>query len=359
MIYSKIQDLRNVFLETNEQASDGKKVIDKYLKKNALDHLLRHHDEEDIEDDETWLRDDVDYFLEYFSFLSLAHITGYLRLVDLHDEKEEINYYLSLEPLRLYYYEYYEVELPQVLREVLLYGREFAPRKERSQEDELLFHRFHALNQRIDNDDVNQFLWFLDGGRVNGYGIDDLQDALRKTKRCFKIRNQKKNNALRQSVRGFFLYLDFLLAFEQFLNAVADTLDKAAYWVYHGYWFRKIRGELRSSIKLFFDGLAHFLKKADQGPEEIKKMRMSERIYLATIKKIVFADEYEEYFADYTSKWRKEIKKKMRAVKSRVRKHSSGSHRKKRTIASGKAAKRTIWRGPKKSATKKIFRVKK
>ena len=163
MSYSKTKDLRSLFLENNKQAMSGKRIIDRYLRQNRnLSHLLRHHNELGIDNDETWLRDDVDYFLEYFSILSLGHITGYLTLNDLNENRDEIYYYLSLIPVKNYYYRHYPLELPQILLEVIEQNRPFTNQSRRFQKSELLFHQFHGLNQKIDNEDVNQFLWFLD-----------------------------------------------------------------------------------------------------------------------------------------------------------------------------------------------------
>ena len=75
------------------------------------------------------------------------------------------------------------------------------------------FETFQQLNQAIDDDDVNQFLWFLDGGVNGGKDIDDLKKILQRPSLVFKMMEQKSNSALHQSARGFFEYLIFLERF--------------------------------------------------------------------------------------------------------------------------------------------------
>jgi hypothetical protein len=177
MTYSKLTDLRDIFLLNNQLAIAGKKRIDHYLTKNdaeGLAHLLRHHTEEEIEDAETWHRDEVDYFLEYFSILSLGHITGYLSYNDLEEAKVDVAFYLGNAAIKRYYYVNYPLLLPQFLLETILEERPLTNLKKNKKRD-LLFHQFHTLNQTIDNNDVNQFLWFMDGGINDGMDVDDLR----------------------------------------------------------------------------------------------------------------------------------------------------------------------------------------
>jgi len=300
-----MQDLRNVFLETNKQARSGKSIVDRYAKKKkkALPNLLRHYSEGRITDEETWLRDDIDYFLEYFSILSLGHITGYLSLEDLKEYKDEISHYLSLPPVHKYYYDHYPLELPQVLFEVVNFNYPFREKRKTSYKNEALFHQFHSLSQTIDNDDVNQFLWFLDGGYVDGYDISDLQKTLKNAKRCFEVQAQRKNDALRQSVRGFFMYLEFLQRLERFLASVSDKLDRSAYWMYHAYWFRKISRDLSLAISSFFSGIEKLL--IDKNVLTVyPQLNRTKREYYLTVENLVFSRQYSESFIAYLKRWR-------------------------------------------------------
>src|SRR5689334_25432199 len=107
MEYSKSQDLKQVYLFNNKAALNGKKVIDSFLNKNdvkGMTTMLRHHDEKTISDAETWKRDDIDYFLDYFSLITLARITGYLNHFEFESFRVDIAYYLGNGALKRFYY---------------------------------------------------------------------------------------------------------------------------------------------------------------------------------------------------------------------------------------------------------------
>jgi hypothetical protein len=305
MNYSKLADLRNVFLDTNKKAGKGKKIIDKYQQKK-LAYLLRHHDEEAIYDEETIHRDDVDYFLEYFSILSLAHVTGYLTLDDLQEDREEIIRYLTIQPLRKYYYEHYPLVLPQILLESLEQNKPFRKIKKSSVSvsRETIFHQFHALNQSVDNDDVDQLLWFLDNGYSYGYGLGDLKDVLKNTDLCFEAR--KRKDTVGQSVRGFFLYLDFLQQFDKFLRQRGNELDKSAYWIYHSYWFTRIEKQLRPTLNKFFSGLQDHIDVSTEFTAEDSRNRVntSKKIYEEIFDRVIYNKKYDINFKAYLENWR-------------------------------------------------------
>lgn len=304
MSYSKLSDLRNVFLEGNQQALRGKRHIDKLNgKQHKLAQLLRSHDDEPIYEDETYLRDDIDYFLEYFSILSLGHITGYLSLKVLEEDRAEILYYLGLEPLKAYYYEHYPLELPQILFEVLSEGRPFKKGRHTANSDNLFF-QFNALNQTIDNDEVNQFLWFLDNGYTDNYNVRDLKNLLSDTKKCFKKRTE--NSVLGQAISGFFMYLDFLELLDQFLKKPGNNSYRATYWTYHAYWLSRIDKQLRASLNRFFNGMEAFLS----GKEHVSRqqaessIRISRKKYDAILDRLIYDHNYQDQFQASLDKWR-------------------------------------------------------
>jgi hypothetical protein len=304
MSYSKLSDLRNVFLEGNKKAFNGKKHIDQLIGSHKkLSHLLRNHNDEPIYGKEIEKRDDIDYFLEYFSILSLGHITGYLRMEDLVEDRDEIMYYLGNEPLKAYYYDYYPLELPQILFEVLTKGEPFRKGR-RTANGENLFFQFHALNQTIDNDEVNQFLWFLDNGYTDRYNVRDLKELLGDTKKCFKKRNE--DSVLGQAISGFFMYLDFLELLDQFLKKPGNTSYKAAYWTYHAYWLSRIDKQLRASLNRFFNGLEDFLS----GKEHVSRQQaessisISRKKYNAILDRLIYDHNYQAQFRASLDKWR-------------------------------------------------------
>lgn len=305
MKYSKIADLREIFLENNGKAHSGKSIIDFYIDKDKnLKYLLRYHSEGTITNKETWLRDNVDYFLEYFSILGLAHVTGFLSLSELQESKDEILHYLNIRPVKKYFYENYPLILPQVVLEAIENNVSFLAGSYSSIQRQRYFFQFHALNQSIDNEDVNQFLWFLDNGISNGYDIDDLKNILKDTQLCFDTR--KKKNPLGQSIRGFFMYLDFIQQFDLFLSRQKNPLDRSAYWMYHAYWLKRINKQLRSAINKFFNGLEEYtpLNTDVDAKTEFDQINTSRTMYLDIIDRIVHNNNYEVYFLNLLNDWR-------------------------------------------------------
>jgi hypothetical protein len=260
----KVSDFKSLFLYSSTSALQGKKIIDSFLFKNdvaGFTYLLRHHEEESIDDDETFSRDHVDYFIEYFSLISIAVLTGYLTKNDLQVLRPEITYYLGNAPLKRYYYKNYPLILPQILLEIVL-NENFTYAETTEQSDTFL--RFHALNQTIDNDDVNQFLWFLDGGENDGYDIDDLTKTLKNFSNTTALLQKNEKDALSQSVRGFLDYISFIESFSTFLYGVDNPLHQSAFWYHHEYWFNKIKLKLKSILIKFTKGIQNDPKHAEE-----------------------------------------------------------------------------------------------
>ena len=215
-------------------------------------------------------------------------------------------YYLDYYPLRRYYSYYYPVILPQVLREAIAMNKtSFILEKRRSFGDnEKYFHQFHALNQTIDNEDVNQFLWFLDNGYTGRYSLRDLEKALGNTEECFKLRSKK--SPLGQSIRGFFQYLDFLDEFYVFLSECGDIDYKSTYWMYHSYWFTKIAERLHAPLNSFFEGVQNQLTKEYsvellQSGFQVDPFREK---YERILNEIVYSPDYKKYFETSFTKWK-------------------------------------------------------
>lgn len=310
---TNIHELREIYLLNNKSARKGKKLVDKYLRnghEQELRYLLRHHTEEGISNDETWLRDHVDYFLEYFSILGLALATGYIDKHDITEVKDDVLRYLNHPDIKRYYYRHYKLEYPQLLLESVQRNYYFSL-ADKSSITEIQFDAFHALNQSLDNDDVNQFLWFLDGGVNSNSDIDDLKEVLLDLPRAMEMAGKNKKHALNQSVRGFFEYLVFLQEFEELLNSIEDKNIRAAYWYYHIYWFRKIKVRLRSVIRDWHKGLSDYARSLGNPENEEQKsgviasIEESEQEYLRLFNNVVLNDDYKNSFEAEVANWRR------------------------------------------------------
>lgn len=306
MKYTKARDFRQAYLTSNKLAMGGKRLVDTMKKTGSikkLAHLLRHHLEEPINNDETWNRDKVDYLLEYFSMMCLAWITGYLKKEDIEELRKECLNYLGEAAIYRYYSEHYILLLPQLLYHSLRDNIDLSIDSGSGAVDEFL--EFHQLNQTIDNDDTNQFLWFLDGGRNDGFRLKDIRDVLRNPDAVFDmLQEENKDDALHECVRGFFDYLQFADQLDLFLRKTSNPLHRSAYWYYHEYWFSKIGKKLMDAVENFFEGIPRNDIDGNLRRADIKAMDE----YRADLQGLVFNKEeklrFETYFRNRMGGWR-------------------------------------------------------
>lgn len=313
MEYSTAKDLREIYLISNAKAKRGKATLDKYFKTKddeGLEKILRYHHPIGITNEETWIRDEIDYLLEYFSILGLATIVGYVSIGEISKLNQEIEKYLGNKFVKLYYGTHYPLIFPRILLEATVKGKYFKKSRTGRSSVNAQFQNFHALNQLIENEDVNQFLWFLDGGKNDGYNIDDLKRVLENTTELFRYAHKKGKDALSQSVRGFVAYMGFLEKFERFIKSVKNKDDQAAYWTYHAYWFLKIRTRLKSSIFVFHRGMQKFTEKNNILTGTNKKTALNDIHYSKVkydkmLEDFLFTKSYEQLFLTRISKWKK------------------------------------------------------
>ncbi|MEO7048512.1 MAG: hypothetical protein ABI091_24650 [Ferruginibacter sp.] len=269
---SKMLELKNLYFDKSKEAIKGKEILDQLLNagdKKALAYLLRDHNQETISDEETWERDYVDFFLNYYSIVSLAFTLGYID-----DDDDKLNFlgemgrYFSNPSILKYAFVYYPLMLPQALLLSRISNKLFV---QENQEDDIdnLFFQFHQLNQTVDNDDVYQFLWFLDGGSNDEFDIDDLNDILKDGGKYLRVISGK-DNALKEAILGFFDYLVFTEKLYDFLDGISNKAIQSAFWHYHGYWIEKISVRLSDAIKLFCDGFSK-IRFNERDPEYMMK----------------------------------------------------------------------------------------
>lgn len=240
------------------QAIKGKKLLDNYLDQEnfvGLAYLLRYHDEEpgSISDDETWDRDYIDYYVEYFSLLSIATLINYNNENLPEDLKQEAQYYLNDKIINKYYSRNYVLLLPQLLQ---LHIERKVPVTDYTR-SALNFHKFLHLNNLLKNNEVDDFLWLLDGG-VKGekeIDIDDFNNILSNPTKFSKVSKQKSNSTEIKLVNGYLQYLQFIYQFDLFLKELKPEKEQSAYWHYHRYWFTKTKDTMSKSIHSFFSGL--------------------------------------------------------------------------------------------------------
>jgi hypothetical protein len=139
-------------------------------------NLLRHHEEWDISEGETWDRDNFDYLLAFFSMVEVACQAGFLKGRLPKEHVALAKSVLTAPPVRRYYEVNYPLLLPQAhLRRIE--GNPVGPAPEDDQS--LAFETFFSLSQPIETGEaVETFLWFLDGGSRDDWDIDDTIEVL-------------------------------------------------------------------------------------------------------------------------------------------------------------------------------------
>jgi hypothetical protein len=297
-MYSLANDLRNSFFQNSPDAVKGKKLIDKIFENEKnLKRLLRNHSGETITDAETWKRESVDCFIEYFSFMSLAYVSGYLQSPLPKPMTVEARKYLGNSYIQQYYAVFYPQVLPQILYLKVTGSGQFKDKVEYSKEVSQLFVKFVRLSNSIKNEEVDSFLWLLDDGEYQErsgrwIGIENLINSLRNPKRYTKIliKNDKESYE-RDVLIGFFKYCNFLVQYSEFLkNIKTAKLAQSAYWHYYGYWFVRFRDHLKEAIEVFFEGLES--QKMSSLDANLEILKRNKKLYLGAIKSLCFSAKY-------------------------------------------------------------------
>lgn len=242
-------------------AEKGDVLLSSYRARQAypkLAHLLRHHWEKDIEDHETYLRDQIDYLLSFYGILELALLTGMISEIPEAPRTRALAN-LSNPALRKYYEYNYPLILPQLLLRRLtgdLYLRE------RSDKDALnQFMRFLIITKTmdIDDDDMETFLWFLDDGDRDGYDYDDLVRALDQPRVFTEALTTPpdERDARDNAINGFRKFLMFCVEFNSLLafSRQRYRLMAAEMYAHEAYWFvhvgEKVEKRVHKAIRKF------------------------------------------------------------------------------------------------------------
>jgi hypothetical protein len=241
-----LADLRRRYFD-DTSAPRGQGLLDEYRSDEGyedLAYLLRHHDEDTVEEDETWDRDAIDDLIGYYSILEVASIAGAIPDLPRADAA------LASENLgdlivRVYYEEHYPLTLPGLFRQRLR-GAQMI--RENGQDCLRWFYRFLAIDQQVDqNSDVDDFLWLIDGGTLSDhsgdYDIDDLFAVLA-DETDFRERmhlGRRSRTRLDDSLHGLRIFIVFGLEFDSLLKACRGLpLLRAAFWHHHSYWFGQL-----------------------------------------------------------------------------------------------------------------------
>jgi hypothetical protein len=264
---TNLDDLTTVFFSRTgahkadkllERVRAGKSKID-------LAWLLRHHDEEQITDDETWQRDEFDDLLAYYGILEIASLVGYIDESLPQHLRKRIELNLSDASVRKYYTKHYPLRLPK-----LLYQRITADDGEvlanGDGEPQRLFARFLSLvNYFETDDDMDAFLWFLEAGSYDDYGLEDTLKILAKPQKTIEVLEMKpkERNWGERSVIGARKFLDCCEQLDELLKMAKPYRPlKQYFYDYFAYWFVLVADEVGNAVDRIMRSFATWASKS-------------------------------------------------------------------------------------------------
>jgi hypothetical protein len=227
----------------------ARNVLNGRDKETDLDRLLRHHHEKSITNEETWLRDDFDYLLSFYSILEIAALLGLITIKET-PFFERIRQILEFRPIRRYYERHYRLLLPQLfLRRLTGSG---IPNENLNDQTIALFYEFLPLVKIIEEDkDVEVFLWFMDGGEREGFDYEDTIRSFKEVKvfaQC--LCSVRKKTPLDASVQGFAKFIRFCIDFDYLLNSARNHPKfQAEAFFFHSYWFMQCSKKLGRKLE--------------------------------------------------------------------------------------------------------------
>lgn len=241
-----------VFIKTHKTAAakKGLSVLRKLIANNddySLNELLRHHREKSIRYFfEIEYRDDIDSLLEYYSLLQVGIIANYFPSELTRPLVNELKQILFIPQVKTYYKDYYPLLLPQMLLKNVENLRPINQSADVTNQDGYFFEHFLLINDSIRFDeDVDQFLWFLDDGVTGPYSISDFWLVLEDVNRIGYKLQTTNSHPLNHALWGFIKYLEFLHEYAELLRQLDDSkLLQSAFWNFQSYWFAHIENKL-------------------------------------------------------------------------------------------------------------------
>jgi hypothetical protein len=221
------------------------------VRAGKLGHLLRYHGESRVKKRETWKRDAVDELLHFYGVMEVAALLGLIPKPLPHDLRKMAVEHLSHPAVNKYFVTNYPLVLPQLF---LLRALDLLSLTDGS--EGASFPEFVQLLQ-LDaiihggDEDIDVFLWFLDGGSRNGYDIDDTIRKFRRAERFFRslAKQREQMTTADSSVRGCVLFLDFCRELDSFLRSKSiSPLLRYESWHLYGYWFSNLQAIVANRV---------------------------------------------------------------------------------------------------------------
>jgi len=261
-----------IFSKTHKTtaAKKGLSVLRKLIANNddySLNELLRDHRERGIRYFfEIEYRDDIDYLLEYYSLIQIGIMSGYFPSELTRPLINEIKLVLSIQQVRIYYKDYYPLLLPQILLKNVENLRPINQVDDITSQDGYFFEQLLIINDSIRFDeDVDQFLWFLDDGVTGPYSISDFWLVLEDVNRIEYKLATTNSHPLNHALWGFIKYLEFLHEYAELLRQLDNSrLLQSAFWNFQSYWFAHIENKLRDILEKGISNIRKAVENANQ-----------------------------------------------------------------------------------------------
>jgi hypothetical protein len=253
-------------------------------KSRALHFLLRYHEEKTVSDAETWARDGFDELLHYYSILEIASLLDLIPRTLPQELQEMASRHLRHPAVNKYFVSNYPLVLPQLfaLRVNGYLNVRYANDVSISSLGTFsLFLQLLQLDSMIHggDEDVDTLLWFLDGGSIDDYDIDDTLDTLKNAKTFVRHLCVKPNQmtACDSSLQGLVTFLDFCQELDSFLRT-RDLPDLLRYeaWHLYGYWFGNLGTFVGDHLKAAIDRVTYWKTENRRGCRQDKKEAASQ-----------------------------------------------------------------------------------
>jgi hypothetical protein len=306
ILIKNFRDVPNVTRAYKKLSKYIKDDNDKKLKKYLRNHLVKP-----IETDrEIEFRDDTDFLLGFYGLVQVGLIADYLPYNLNPKLISEIELILENKRVKEYYENFYRLYLPQLLLNHVTniskgirttYGiRRYM---KNAQGVSLLFEKLVVLYRlRINDSDIDQFLWLLDDGETpdwkkHGYvRMEDLLRVLYHPREKAKLlkfnqklsKEDKELSPLEQAIYGFAKYLNWLNSFHSFLDECENMpLFQSACWHLESYWFDHFQDYISEDLKTAIKNLQITLSRTYQPTPEfvLEKDTKAKHIILEDWKK--------------------------------------------------------------------------
>jgi hypothetical protein len=249
-----LQDLMMRFRDAG-RAAEAAHIMDGARKggnKPDLSVLLRDHRGRHITSArEIRQRDSFDYLLAFYSILEIASLIGFVPDPIPQAAAKQFLRDLKTPAVRRYYEKHYVLLLPRLTR-LRLEGKSSLAEAHSNVQTYGLFQSFLSFeSQARDDEDVEMFLWFLDDGYSDGYGLVDALKCLRNRNRFVKrmLRPRGKQDDLDKGLRGFGKVIAYCVDFDELLQRCQGwPLFQSALWHYYAYWFDLLNESVGSSL---------------------------------------------------------------------------------------------------------------